>query len=367
MNSSKGRRQLLATQLHRYQFWNPSNDKHFKAFKIFPVIGLYRLLSECGYHLSIEEFALFGSRARSFDGIDDLVELIEEWRGTGSSDRKRILGLAETIQTESHVKSDDATTLGKVERSINYLKAFISISPFISVSQSGFTVDGEHKKAVRRLAREGIKTSEFIDYESEQDWLAQYGQLVDPSRVGAPWTTAVEARAYYERIGRIDAAAAAYAREDGGKTKKAIESYRRVQIKERVLEDLLESDLDALEKSLKLVGRQYATASGPIDLLAEDSNGLYVVIELKRGRASDRVIGQVARYLTWVADRLSNGKKEKVRGIVVGTDYDHKFANAIEQLKQVTPYTFDLLVSYDKWKPEARKERREDTTRTRGA
>jgi Endonuclease NucS len=356
--SDKIRQELLAIQLHRYQFWNPSNHPHFSAFRIFPIIGLYRMLTECNYHLTWEEFSLFGTRTRSFEDADDLVDLIDEWRGTPSKERRQIIGLAETIQADGHVKSDEATTIGKVLRSMNYLKAFLSISPNLTVSKDGLSVDKAQRKAVRRIAREGTATSEFVEYQSEQDWLAQYGQIVESNRVDTPWSTSVEARAYYERIGRIDAATAAFAKEEGGKSRKAIENYRSVQIKERVLEDLLEADLEALEKGLRLIGRQYATASGPIDLLAKDGNDFFVVIELKRGRTSDRVVGQIARYLTWVADRLSNGKNDRVRGIVVGTDYDHKFANAIEQLKQVTPYTFDLLVSYDKWKPDGAKARK---------
>jgi RecB family endonuclease NucS len=78
-----------------------------------------------------------------------------------------------------------------------------------------------------------------------------------------------------------------------------------------------------------VVGRQYPTAVGTIDLLAKDAEGIYVVIELKRGRTSDRVIGQIARYLTWVAQRLGRGKESSVRGIIVGQDFDKHFDAAL--------------------------------------
>lgn len=132
-------------------------------------------------------------------------------------------------------------------------------------------------------------------------------------------------------------------------SKDRIEEYRKVQIMERVLEDILEHNLDGLESDLKLIGRQFPTAVGPIDLLAEDKDGLYVVIELKRGRTSDRVVGQVARYLSWVTERMANGEDNKARAIVVGREYDKHFSAAITQLSRVKPYTYDIRAQFEEW------------------
>lgn len=181
--------------------------------------------------------------------------------------------------------------------------------------------------------------AEFVDYLSEQDWLASYGAVPDKANWEAPWTKAEDAREYYQRIGRIDAAAEALTREAPGISEKRVGAYRRVQIMERVLEDILEQNLDELEPGLRLVRRQFPTAVGPIDLLAQDRNDAYVVIELKRGRTSDRVVGQVLRYLGWVTDRLAQGNEAKARAIVVGRNYDRKFAAAITAANRVSPYT----------------------------
>ena len=119
---------------------------------------------------------------------------------------------------------------------------------------------------------------------------------------------------------------------------------------EKVLEDILEHHLDHLEQGLTLVERQYSTAVGPIDLLAKDSQGVYVVIELKRGRTGDKVVGQILRYLGWVTRRLCQGKNTRVRGIIVGKDFDDKFEAAVTRLKkQVSSYTFDLKVLFERW------------------
>lgn len=52
------------------------------------------------------------------------------------------------------------------------------------------------------------------------------------------------------------------------------------------------------EEEGELVGQQYPTDTGPIDILAisKDKTEL-LVVELKKGRASDAVIGQIQRYM----------------------------------------------------------------------
>jgi hypothetical protein len=92
---------------------------------------------------------------------------------------------------------------------------------------------------------------------------------------------------------------------------------------ESMLEDFIANNLSALEGGLRLYkdedgipGRQYPTEVGTIDLLCVDTNGNLVVIELKRGRESDKVVGQISRYIGWVKAKLAKGSQQ-VRGIVV--------------------------------------------------
>jgi RecB family endonuclease NucS len=92
---------------------------------------------------------------------------------------------------------------------------------------------------------------------------------------------------------------------------------------ESMLEDFIASNLTALEPSLRLFtdedgipGRQYSTEIGTIDLLCTDASNNLVVIELKRGRESDKVVGQISRYIGWVKTKLAKNSQQ-VRGIVV--------------------------------------------------
>jgi RecB family endonuclease NucS len=55
-----------------------------------------------------------------------------------------------------------------------------------------------------------------------------------------------------------------------------------IEIKEKnVLEPMLVQDLEQIEQGLKFIGRQLPTVSGPLDILAVDSDGALVIIELK--------------------------------------------------------------------------------------
>ena len=76
------------------------------------------------------------------------------------------------------------------------------------------------------------------------------------------------------------------------------------------------------------VGQQYDTREvGIIDLLCEDEDTQeLIVIELKRGRPSDEVIGQLARYIGWTSANLAKGRK--VRGIILAPDFDTKLRYA---------------------------------------
>lgn len=92
---------------------------------------------------------------------------------------------------------------------------------------------------------------------------------------------------------------------------------------ESMLEDFISQNLSKLEFGLKLykdddgiLGRQYDTDVGVIDLLCLDTNNNYVVIELKKGKETDRVVGQISRYIGWVKEKIAKNSQE-VRGIII--------------------------------------------------
>jgi RecB family endonuclease NucS len=108
---------------------------------------------------------------------------------------------------------------------------------------------------------------------------------------------------------------------------------------ERDLEEYISRNLGQIEEGLTLYseedlsGRQYSTDVGRIDLLAIDKEGNFVVIELKAGLATDRVVGQVLGYMRYVRKNLAKGRD--VRGIVVADDFDERLKYAVAEIPKL--------------------------------
>ena len=92
------------------------------------------------------------------------------------------------------------------------------------------------------------------------------------------------------------------------------------------------ASLKLYEEEGEVVGQQYNTGIvGRIDLLCVDEDSYeLVVIELKRGRPSDEVVGQLARYVGWVSEHLSGGRN--VSGIILAPDFDDKLRYAVRAI-----------------------------------
>ena len=124
------------------------------------------------------------------------------------------------------------------------------------------------------------------------------------------------------------------------------EREKRGAIRESILEKYLEHQPDELESGLAKVDRQFPTAVGPIDLLAKDGKGAYVVIELKKGRTPDRVFGQILRYMGWVKENLKS--KKPVRGIIVAEKVDKglKYAMKVAKNAQIGLKRYEFNINF---------------------
>ncbi len=121
---------------------------------------------------------------------------------------------------------------------------------------------------------------------------------------------------------------------------------------ERDLEISLSANLEQLEPGLEiynkdnLYGQQLDTGVvGRIDILAQDSNGGLVVIELKAGEASDKVCGQLLRYMGWVKRELA-AEGQIVRGMIVANSFRERLKYAIEALPTVSLKRYVVNFSY---------------------
>lgn len=113
---------------------------------------------------------------------------------------------------------------------------------------------------------------------------------------------------------------------------------------ERDVEAHLIQNLDAIEPGLKFVARQQRIEVGIVDILAQDSVGRRVVVELKVGEAKDAVIGQIARYLGWYA--RADGRRP--RGIVIASDFPDSIRYAAEAIPDLSLVTYRVQFSFNK-------------------
>jgi len=91
----------------------------------------------------------------------------------------------------------------------------------------------------------------------------------------------------------------------------------------------------------EVVGQQYPVGGWFIDLLGwQEARRCWWVIELKRGRASDRVVGQVGRYMGWV-DRYLTRSGEQTRGVILARDLSPRLEHACYAIPRVDAWTFD--------------------------
>jgi hypothetical protein len=92
--------------------------------------------------------------------------------------------------------------------------------------------------------------------------------------------------------------------------------------------------------TLRLVGVEHQTATGPIDILATDDAGAYYVFELKRAATPDKAIGQVTRYMGWVMENLAKGKP--VYGVIVAGEISENLKYAILAVPNVRLFEYQI-------------------------
>lgn len=89
-------------------------------------------------------------------------------------------------------------------------------------------------------------------------------------------------------------------------------------------------------------GNQYPTDTGPLDILAisKDKKKL-LVVELKRGKTSDAVVGQILRYMSYVKEMLCEGGQTVV-GAIVALEDDQKLRRSLSMIDNVSFYRYEI-------------------------
>ena len=95
-------------------------------------------------------------------------------------------------------------------------------------------------------------------------------------------------------------------------------------------------------------GRQFQTDTGPLDILAHRKDEKeFLVLELKRDKASDVVVGQTLRYMGYIKNTVAK-KDQIVRGCIIATDEDQGLKNALSVTPDIDFYKYNINFTLNK-------------------
>lgn len=113
------------------------------------------------------------------------------------------------------------------------------------------------------------------------------------------------------------------------------------------LRNYLAKNLSIIEPGLKLyqdegiTGIEFPVGGRFVDILAVDTSGTFVVIELKVSRGYDRVVGQLMRYMAWIREHQAE-PGQQVRGVIVAREITEDLLLACSLLSGVQLFEYEL-------------------------
>lgn len=319
-------REIMERQATKWQLSNFTAPSRYKDLKIFPFIfllGLFLKLDEDKF-ISKLEYSLIVSRARSMDDLEDIHKRLLEYRSLSDEEKQSLKKDVERIKREPRNLLEEI--LDSATKELSFFASTLSCRYGKKEGASGIYIANE-KQANRTLQEIKDNRMTFIDFERKVDWFNYFGEWEDTP-------TQEIAVDYFLSTGKKDKVEKIVELEEyepfKERTREAIQEYH--------IEDFYFNNLSLIETGLQLYidkdknkGRQYPTEVGRIDLLCLSSDGQFVVIEFKKGMTSDKIIGQIFRYMGWIYVNRSKGKP--VRGIIVAKDYDYKLLYAVKGIQ----------------------------------
>lgn len=122
----------------------------------------------------------------------------------------------------------------------------------------------------------------------------------------------------------------------------ALEKHLEAFLVENWNQTELGKDYDILSVDGELVGQQYQTDTGAIDILAQSKDKkTLLVVELKKGRVSDNVVGQILRYMGFVSDGLAE-EGQTVKGVIIGLEDDIRIKRALSAVNNIDFYKYQI-------------------------
>lgn len=212
--------------------------------------------------------------------------------------------------------------------------------------------DGSGRYRVGEICGDySYRPGEILSHRRPVQWLSQSIDRADMSKelkssAGSIGTVS-NITSYREEIENLLGGAPVFLSAASGETVEDLAAFAM----EKHLEDFLvqnwgQTELgklyDIYEEEGERVGQQYATDTGPLDILAisKDKRSL-LVVELKKGRASDAVVGQALRYMGYVQEVLAE-ENQTVRGVIIALEDDSRIRRALAMVPNIVFYRYQI-------------------------
>ncbi|MFH1982970.1 MAG: endonuclease NucS domain-containing protein [Pseudomonadota bacterium] len=104
---------------------------------------------------------------------------------------------------------------------------------------------------------------------------------------------------------------------------------------EKDMQAAIRQNIGQIEQGLRITdnGRERSVETGLIDITAEDTESIPVVIELKTGVAGQHAVAQILSYIGSVMEEEGT---DNVRGILIASDFDRKARAAAKVVPSLT-------------------------------
>ena len=104
----------------------------------------------------------------------------------------------------------------------------------------------------------------------------------------------------------------------------------------------LGNEYEIYQEDGELKGQQFPTDTGYIDILAiSKDKSVLLVVELKKGRASDAVVGQIQRYMGYVKEELAESN-QCVKGVIIALDDDIRIRRALSVTNNIKFFRYQV-------------------------
>jgi RecB family endonuclease NucS len=116
---------------------------------------------------------------------------------------------------------------------------------------------------------------------------------------------------------------------------------------EKDLLNFLSKNLNVIEPGLVLFekeglkGIEFNAGGRFIDILALDKNKNFVVIELKVSKGSDKVVGQLLRYIGWIKSNIAD-QNQMIRGIIIARNISDDLRIACSVVQNVMLFEYNI-------------------------